>query len=149
MTNITPLPLAATAAEAAGFRITLIKATTAFVASHPGTEGAEVIGTVLPLDYGPNKPGFLAHCLTHYFSDDAEAAVLADAWDSDAEWHRHSREQYLAAYPREALKDEAPAWLSDECARLGFVKEIELGKWRKTGRGDRVIQWRQSQIAAA
>ena len=44
---------------------------------------------------------------------------------------------------------EAPAWLSDECARLGFVKEIEPGKWRKTGRGDRVIQWRQSQTAAA
>jgi hypothetical protein len=82
MINIAPLPLDASPAAAAAFRIAVTKATAAFVASHPDTEGAEVIGTVLPLDYGPNKPGFLAHCLTHYFSDDAEAAVLADAWDS-------------------------------------------------------------------
>jgi hypothetical protein len=41
----------------------------------------------------------------------------------------------LTAHPDNWDLAEAPAWLSDECARLGFVKEVELGKWRKTGRG--------------
>jgi hypothetical protein len=55
----------------------------------------------------------------------------------------------LTAHPDTWDLAEAPAWLSDECARRGFVKEVEPGKWRKTGRGDRVIQWRQSQTASA
>ncbi len=60
MADITPLPLDTSPAAAVAFRITLTAATTAFVASHPDTKGAEVIGKVLPLECGPNKPGFLA-----------------------------------------------------------------------------------------
>ena len=133
MMTITLLSLDAPPAAAVAHTLAMTTATSAFIALHPDTEGAKVIGSVLSLDYSNNKadykPAFLAHCLTHFFPGDADASALAQAWDSSAEWHRHARECWVVAHPGEALKDAIRqlSWLVLHCR---WSANTEFAVWQ-------------------
>jgi len=149
MTTISPLPLDTDHAAALVWFADLLSATRTFLAGdQPNEDAAAFAELVIDSNWATIQSGEqVGHYLRRFYPGVAEAAALADAWQSGGRWWQHVHADWMAEHPREALGEKMIelSWL---VLRTRWSADTEYACWQVAVLGQPPAVY-QGQLAKA